>query len=184
MESNGDIVLSNYAPKTLEILEYSRKYPCHSNQIIATKFGLSRERIRQIKGIDNLGNYRSIIAKPCLGCGVKIRSVNKTGYCRKCLSEIRNITLECVNCGKLFLRERSKVLINHFGDIKVPTKYFCSLDCRIKYQHTHYLSRKRKVETLEQNHKGTWCIIDSTKFCQEGICSNCIIFKERNKKCK
>jgi hypothetical protein len=93
-----------------------------------------------------MGNYRSIIAKHCLGCGVKIRSVNKTGYCHKCLSEIRNIPLECDNCEKLFLKLRSKVLINYYGDIKVPTKHFCSLDCRIKYHHTHYLRGKRKGE--------------------------------------
>ena len=28
---------------------------------------------------------------------------------------------------------------------------------------------------MEQNHKGTWCMVDSNLFCQEGFCSECEI---------
>jgi len=33
---------------------------------------------------------------------------------------------------------------------------------------------------LDINHKGQWCIFDKTKFCQEGICFECEIYKKLN----
>lgn len=123
----------NRSPKTLEIENYARQNPCVPITKLGEKFGVTRERIRQIKtraGIKN--NSRDFKGKHCLQCGRKLPQINKGGFCNKCRRAGGIIPLICDECGKLFYRRKGHIL-NYYRE-----HYFCSNKCKGKFVGTHY----------------------------------------------
>jgi hypothetical protein len=120
--------------KSMEIIEYRKNNPCLTGQAIALKFGVSRERIRQILAQANLQTKRTVQTYYCNGCGTQIKKNNLSGYCLKCLGENRRVSLVCDVCGKLFIRNQEQILSKG----QPHTGYYCSRRCFGIWTAKHY----------------------------------------------
>jgi transcription elongation factor Elf1 len=130
----------NKAPisqKSKDIIAYRKKYPCLTLQAVGDKFGITRERVRQI--LDRASSPTRHYIKPktlytCLNCGKE--TTYKIGLCsRECRYQYNMIPLVCDNCGVVFHRKKSLAIRHNTGRYK--GKVFCNRDCMHRYEHKH-----------------------------------------------
>lgn len=111
------------------IIKERKAIPCATLQQMSDKFGVSRERIRQILKYENLPTRHYTKHLNCAKCGTRILLNNKSGYCHKCLVEIHRIPLICDECGRLYYRSECQV-IHTAKNKQYRGGQFCSNRCR------------------------------------------------------
>ncbi len=65
--------------------------PCASEQAVANKIGISRQRVHQHLVKAGLPTHHYIYKKKCLECGKILSNVNKSGYCLNCKIKLNKI---------------------------------------------------------------------------------------------
>ena len=88
--------------KRKSIARMRRRFPCYSLQQIGDKFGISRERVRQIlneMGEETKGLKRLMppTVRRCQRCEEEIVPIKVT-YCAKCRYELHNVQIVCDQC--------------------------------------------------------------------------------------
>lgn len=121
--------------KTPEITEYmQRHYPCQAIPhgdltAIGEKFGVTRERVRQIANkIGITGRLSRVTVTVCSSCGKPLRHPNTKGICKDC----RWVELPCGNCEQP-VRRLASSLASRFGTSTNYGTYmgrvFCNRKC-------------------------------------------------------
>ncbi len=118
------------------------KNSCATLREIGDKFGISRERVRQILAEENLPTVSLRKRFLCNYCGKVIRKQNKLFCNTKCFHEYTQVTLTCDYCGESFNRGMARV-----RGILRPTftrqkghsvMFFCNNICKGKYAGANY----------------------------------------------
>jgi hypothetical protein len=130
--------------KSQKIIKYRKENPCLTLTVIADKFELSRERIRQI--VDRAGVKTRHIRKQtdiCPECG-EHKSFEAI-LCWECFKRNHNVTLQCFVCEKVFKRHQSDVIkrANTTGQVH----FFCSKHCFGVWFGKNNIGKKHKTET-------------------------------------
>lgn len=111
------------------LCQMARDNPCLSRSAIAVKFGISRERVRQLlkKHGERTKRYapKKSNRRVCR-CGNEFYGGHSC-YCPDC----RAIPIICDNCGKLFARHIMDILrqYNPEDPLAKASGFFCSLHC-------------------------------------------------------
>lgn len=116
-------------PNFEKVLAMRKVTPCISMQEIGEKLGITRERVRQILKSAGQPTKHYVARHMCAGCGRKLQSNNKSGYCQKCSKERNRIPLVCDECSTLFYRTKAEVL-NRAKQNGYEGKVFCSKHCQ------------------------------------------------------
>ena len=117
-----------------QIVDYRLIHPEYTLQRIATRFSLSRERIRQILKANHVRTKSTLFGvtpedRICPTClGLKNRE-SKT--CKKCFIILHRMTISCSICGTLITRKKSYIMKN-FIDPRYTGRFFCSPECLSK----------------------------------------------------
>ena len=131
----------------INIKRMRRNNPCSTLVQIGDKYGVTRERVRQIlkeamlptRAVGNLC-YNISNQHFCLNCG-KVRVHGKAKFCSlECRKEYTTIQIACTQCGLLIQLFQSSIMvrINKFKNL------FCSHRCSALYYH---IQRGHKVES-------------------------------------
>ena len=119
------------------IIQAKVNNPCATLEQVGSKFGITRERVRQI--LKRAGtsttryNYRAKMT--CPRCGQKKYSASN--YCPKCYRGLHNVTLQCINCGTYFERNQSQFLYQ-VNNPRYKGHFFCNRKCLGKYIGNNY----------------------------------------------
>ncbi len=130
--------------QSIEIAKMRHDNPCLTLQQIGNKYGISRERVRQVLAKQGAitKHYHEKILYTCLNCG-KV-TPNKSGICsKKCKTDYNQITLICDNCGKLFNRVKNDI-IRASNNENYKGHQFCNNTCFGEYKRTYpffYISK-------------------------------------------
>ena len=115
-----------------EVVQTKARNPCATLQQIGDKYGVTRERVRQILEPYNMPTGLSIrvaFKRKCPECGgIKLA---ESRVCPKCHEHIHYIPLVCDYCGGLFYRQRGKVLAR-LGK-RQYNHVFCGRPCQGKW---------------------------------------------------
>ena len=129
--------------KSQKIVKYRKENPCLTLTVIADKFGLTRERIRQIVSRAGIKTrHLSNSSKICPTCnGVKSR---QSKQCMSCFKREHNLDLQCFICEGWFKRNQSKVIkrANTTGQVH----FFCSKHCFGTWLGKNNIGKKRKID--------------------------------------
>jgi len=116
-----------------EIATLKSTNPCLTLQQIGNKFGITRERVRQILVKErtstrrpNYGQYSKI----CPMCK-KSQIRGKTILCRSCYHHMHTVPLSCELCGTIVYRKQSEV-IRDFAKANYQ-HIWCSKQCQGKW---------------------------------------------------
>jgi hypothetical protein len=122
----------NVAHCSQDIVDYRLNNPCLTLQAIGNKFGLSRERVRQLLARANVktSNYLWDKKTRCIICGKRSSGCHQFRMCRECYTKQHYITLICAMCNKPFEVQQWTIL---HPDEKRHRK-FCSRQCFNKYR--------------------------------------------------
>lgn len=106
--------------------------PCATLQEMSDRFGVTRERIRQVLNEMELPTRHFSEKKMvgCLQCDNPIREGKE--FCnRKCQNDYNTISISCSQCGKLMKRKACRTLLTE-SRIKLGYKgnFFCSKRCQ------------------------------------------------------
>lgn len=124
----------------IEVLNTKLRNPCATLQQIGDKYGLSRERIRQILEPYNLPAGRSIrglYSRTCPSCGGEKNEGAK--ICSKCLRRngyARLIPIACEVCGKIVYRSEKNVIWKIKN--KKQEHFWCSNKCKGRWLGNNY----------------------------------------------
>jgi hypothetical protein len=131
--------------QSIEIAKMRHDNPCLTLQQIGNKYGISRERVRQVlaKQGTTTKHYIKRQYSECLNCGKQ--TTNKLYCTKKCRTDYNQITLVCDNCGKSFNRKKSDI-IRTSNNENYKGHQFCNSTCTGEYKRTHpfiynYLSK-------------------------------------------
>lgn len=133
--------------RKIKIKRMRRNNPCNTLVQIGSRYGVTRERVRQILKEAGLptkaeGNlcYNYPNQRFCLNCGkVRLYSTQPKFCSAKCRTEYTTIDVVCLQCGMLFQLYQSQVILR----LRRYKNLFCSHLCSVKYYH---LKRGHKVE--------------------------------------
>ena len=101
--------------------------PCATLQQIGDKYGITRERVRQILESENLNTTHWKQKYKCLQCGEIIERSRSKSFCSKdCQYNYSYPLIECCICKKLVRRNQGQ-LYRHDRQNK---HYFCSKKCK------------------------------------------------------
>lgn len=129
-------------PREQSIIDTRLHNPCATLQQIGDKYGISRERVRQILYRNKVRTSRLSTRKTytCNHCGNQFKSSNPRMFCSiKCYSNSRRVWLICSECGGLIHRMQS--LMYRYDNPKVhrdKNTVFCNRVCQGKYLGKHY----------------------------------------------
>ena len=106
-----------------EVIKYRKKNPCFSGTEIGRHFGISSQRTNIIlkgAGVKTTSTKwgKSTICPVC-----KEKKAWGSSICGKCYKDAHNVPLICDQCGKIFIRQQSKVLTAVKNG---QTKVFCN----------------------------------------------------------
>jgi DNA-directed RNA polymerase subunit RPC12/RpoP len=109
-----------------QVIELRQKRLCSTCQDIATRVGISRERVRQILKRAGLPTLRYRAPYLCADCGKPLNRINnKSGLCLECRIKSNRVPLICDTCGKLFYRKKAEIM----SQSQPHTGFFCSKSC-------------------------------------------------------
>jgi len=121
----------------LNAIRARRNNPCATLQRIGDRFGITRERVRQI--LKEAGKS-TVSWRPtyiCQNCGKEMLGNNrqvKTFCSKKCWIDYHQVPIECEMCGEIFYVRQSIVLSKH----KSHNPRFCSNTCQGKWLGENY----------------------------------------------
>lgn len=126
-----------------EVIKMRQTNQCATLQEIGNRFGVSRERIRQILSTNNIQtkNYKWLLRYYCLECGTELVGHGRANrkFCSvSCCNSYKRITVMCDNCGALFKRRASELLWYPNTPAHQPKHSFCSRKCLGSYTGKHY----------------------------------------------
>jgi len=123
------------------VCEERQLHPCATLQDISNKFGVTKERIRQILKRDGLRTQttRLDFSKEryvCPRCGGQKNYEAK--WCKRCFSEMHWVDVDCDNCGKLKQVRVSRLIAIESGKwakrgFGYKGHFFCSRQCHGKW---------------------------------------------------
>ena len=116
------------------------KNPCATLEQIGQKFGVSRERIRQILQRANLPTRRFVQHNfICLQCGKEFTCKWPRRFCSpECSRRYHNPSLVCSECGILFERRLKTILHNNGARGYKGRGMWCSKQCFGKWFGNNY----------------------------------------------
>ena len=126
--------------------------PCLTLQAVGDKYGITKERVRQVLKGAGQPTRRYYPSKEvlCLNCG---QATKRERYCSdKCWHEYTHPLMECSYCGTLF-RRNAKQIISQLSYGHKKTHLFCSKRCQGKWLAQHYGFKKKYNETAI---RATW----------------------------
>lgn len=113
------------------IAKMREQFPCYTLQQIGDEFGVGRERVRQVLNLESVETkslQRLTTGKKCQRCGEIISGRQRKDYCSKCRYELHHVQIVCDQCGKLFWRKASQVLV--YPNRKMEhNHFFCNRVC-------------------------------------------------------
>jgi len=117
------------------IIKERKNNLCATMQDIGIKYGVSRERVRQILCRAGLPTKKWVQMYQCNQCGKEMR--RKGVFCsRQCEHQYHSVTLVCRNCKKEFARRASLTRWSLRYGRKEDKDWFCSNKCKGEYHHT------------------------------------------------
>lgn len=140
--------------RTQDIVSMRIKNPCATLKQIGDKFGITRERVRQILNKNKLDTHHLCYPKHrCNNCG---KPTNHKLFCsKKCKLEFSKATLICDQCGITFERRvynmKGNIIRNHSKNT------FCSRRCLglWMFDHAKRYSASKKHNTIWSKHLET-----------------------------
>ena len=121
--------------KSRAIIEYRKKNPCLDMQTIASRFGVSRERIRQILKKAHVATSKAGWSRSskCPQCGGPRYS---KGLCMKCSKANHRIQVSCSYCGNL--TEKTIFHVTYCTSKRGYNHFFCNRLCQGKWFAENY----------------------------------------------
>ena len=169
--------------KRKSIAKMRKQFPCYTLQQIGDEFGIGRERVRQVLNLESVETrslQRLTTGKKCQRCGDIISERQRKDYCSKCRYELHHVQIVCDQCGKLFWRKASLVLV--YPNRKMEhNHFFCDRVCFGKWTGkkngfgknpnniNHSLSRNIIFHNLFVDNHQLINVVDAYKFDWEEI---------------
>jgi len=139
-----------YVAQRARIVEMREKNQCATLQQIGDKFGLSRERVRQIlKGEHSSTKHYGYGSRTyCSQCGGRIHPSNRSGWCQKCYHSKAWTLVECEVCGTMFSKRVSELASRARTGRSFPR--FCGRRCLGRATAKAYGFKPLSQETIEK----------------------------------
>ena len=122
----------------VNIKRMRRNNPCFTLIQIGERYGVTRERVRQIlkeaelptKGEGTL-YHRIPNQRFCLNCGIVRILPNRTHCSHKCRTEYATVKVTCTQCGLQFQLKQGAIIARTTRHKNI----FCSHSCSVTYYH-------------------------------------------------
>jgi len=106
-----------------DLVSFKKRNPCYNLSHIGDKFGLTKERVRQILSSEGIDTTLYNPKKMCRQCGDR-KEEGQRLYCKKCADDRKYISVRCPQCHRLFRREAYYVIYYN------PDHMFCTRNCQ------------------------------------------------------
>lgn len=132
-----------------KVLNMRRLNACATLVEIGEKYGVSRERVRQILASEGKETHHYVKGRTfiCNNCGVSYQTHTKRGekghysklYCQGCKGKVtRKIPVSCDVCGTITYRYAAHILNKQTVNGKVRERFFCGSRCKGLWVGEHY----------------------------------------------
>ena len=127
-----------FKDRNLELVESYRTDPDQTQEILADRFGITRQRVAQI-----LSRYK--VKKPkkvrgtCKKCNGRLAIGGKSGLCKECWKESFEYTVTCLVCQERKTFKGQEATSRRYYDSKrTRSGHFCSKACAGVYAGNNY----------------------------------------------